>query len=86
MPTETVTRYVITHIPDNGLMSGIRTLSFAAHGRNTYATMTEAAIALEEYRGPNGLPRVLSPAEVATLAVMPCECWAGHFDPVGVYF
>lgn len=84
--SETVTRYVITHIPDSGPMSGIRALTFAAQGRNTYATMTEAAIALEEYRGPDGLPRVLSPTELLTLKVMPCECWAGHFDPVGVYF
>jgi hypothetical protein len=77
-----VTRYVLTYKPDNGM----RTLAFAAQGRNTFATPEEAGEALELWSGPEGLPKAFSPSEVASLEVRPCPCWPGHFDPCGIYF
>ncbi len=79
---ETVVRYVITHVHDK---SGMRQLTFAQQGRWTYATMTEAILAMNTFSGPDGLPRVLSAKELTTLQVLPWTCWAGHFDPVGIY-
>src|SRR3954463_13602822 len=35
---------------------------------------------------PDGLQRVHTAEECASLAVCRCECWPGHHDPVGVYF
>ena len=77
----TVTRYVVTHIGDHGL----RTLISAAQGRNTYATRAEAEAhmlailknnSVETLKSVYGLP----------LEVRACQCYPGHFDPVGIYF
>ena len=86
----TETRYVITHVHADGL----RALTFACQGRNTYATQAEAESALAIWRNPDGLPRVLSASEMESLAVRPVECWLPgpnavqpfQGDPVGIYF
>lgn len=76
-----VTRFAITHVGREGL----RRLTFAMQGRNTHATRAEAEQSLALHRA-NGLDRVLTPKEMATLAVRACECYPGHFDPVRYYF
>lgn len=82
MNAPTVTRYVITQQRPGQL----RALALPAQGRNTFATREEAERALDAYIGsdfnrPEDIARYFSNAEVR-----PCECWAGHFDPVGIYF
>lgn len=76
----TVTRYVVTHIG----IDGLRTLTFGAQGRNTHATREEAQQRLEEFE-PELRAKVLHD-KADTLEVRECECWAGHFDPCGIYF
>lgn len=83
---KTVTRYVITFVPGRGPMAFVRTLALPGQGHYTWSTYAEAASQLEAFSQPHGLPRVLSPLEVSTLRVDPCECWDVHFDPCGVYF
>lgn len=77
----TVIRYVLTHLDK----SGMRTLAGAAQGRWTYATHEEAESRLAELLAGNGADRI---AELygQPLQVRPCTCWAGHFDPVSIYF
>lgn len=77
----TVTRYVLTHLDK----SGMRTLASAAQGRWTYETREEAEAMLAGLLAGNGADRI---AELygQPLEVRPCTCWAGHFDPVGIYF
>jgi hypothetical protein len=79
----TTTRYVLTYINKDGM----RTLMQGAQGRYTYAT--EAAA--QEH-----LDTILANTSADTLRqiygadpkpqVRPCECYDGHFDPVGIYF
>ena len=76
-----VTRYTLAAVKE----SGLRTLAFAAQGRNTWATPDGAKERLEAIRASN------KPAEIfdffgADLAVVKVKCYAGHFDPVGIYF
>lgn len=75
----TVTRYVVTH-----LNNGKRTLAHSALGRDTYATRAEAKAWITSARKANGarLGEILG----EPLEVRACECWAGHFDPVSIYF
>jgi hypothetical protein len=79
-------RYVVTHVAEKGTCAGLRVLTFAAQGRDTYATEEEARAALEAWRGPQGLPRVLSPRELASLDVTAVPCWPGHHDPTRTVF
>ena len=81
-----VIRYVLTYCPDKP--NKTRTLVFPAQGRYTYESRADAEASrwLHMTNDQHGLARVLSPTELATVAVRPCECWAEHFDPVGVWF
>lgn len=83
MPKNTVTRYVLTYVNKDGM----RTLMQAAQGRFTYATEAEAVVDLLAIQ-QNSSARTL--AEIwgtnPQFAVRPCECWPGHFDPVGIWF
>lgn len=36
---ESVTRYVVTHIAQGGDLKGLRVMTFAQQGRNTYSTL-----------------------------------------------
>lgn len=74
-----VTRWVITHRQERP--HGLRVLTLAAQGCRTFATREEAEASLATLRGPQGLRRVLTPAEFDSLAVVPCPCWPGHHDP-----
>lgn len=78
----TVKRFVITHV---GADVGLRRLTFAKQGRFIYGTRREADLDLEQFRGPDGLPRVLRPDEMETLEVREVDCYAGHHDPVRYY-
>jgi len=80
--TDSVIRYVITHVSDK---DQLRTLTQSCQGRDTYPTREEAERLMGLYVA-NGLDKVLSCAELATLEVRPCECWPNHFDPMGIYF
>lgn len=80
---ETVKRFVVTFVSDK---DGMRTLAFPCQGKWTFATWAEADETRKLFSGPDGLARVLSPAEVASLEVREAECWRGHFDPCGIYF
>jgi len=76
----TVVRFVVTNVGRDGL----RTLTFAAQGRETYATREEAEEAMRVF-APQLREKVLGD-RADTLEVRECECWAGHHDPCGVYF
>ncbi len=80
--TVTVTRYVVTHVATDGM----RTLTFPCQGRYTHSTAAEAQASLDLFNGPGGLAKVLTPDQLATLAVRAVECYAGHYDPTRVYF
>lgn len=80
-----VVRYVATYVGQDGL----RTLMTAAQGRNTYATPGEAQAWLDAvYAIGTNAPTTLASiwGENPQPEVRPVECWAGHFDPIGVYF
>lgn len=81
--TESVTRYVATYKPPQGS----RTLMCAAQGRNTYATAAEAQAWLDAVTSSNAKENLdqlfgTNPQ----FEVRPCQCWPGHFDPIGVWF
>lgn len=78
---DAVTRYVVTHIGRGGL----RTMAHAAQGRNTYATPQEAQAWIDAAMKNNSKER-LENLYGLPLEVRPCQCYTGHFDPVGVYF
>lgn len=78
---ETVRRFATTHVSDRW---GWRRLTLAQQGRETFATRAEGERALAALSGPQGLRRVLSSTECATLAVSEVECWPGHFDPIRI--
>lgn len=84
--TESVTRYVVTHVNREGM----RTLSApASQGRFTYATHEEAETALGNITGNNSantLAQVFGPQALGTFEVRPCPCYPGHFDPMNVWF
>jgi hypothetical protein len=80
----TVIRYVATYMD-----GGLRTLMQAAQGRYTYATPAEAQAWIDAvFSNPHSSPSTLENlwGKNPRCEVRPCECWAGHFDPVGVYF
>lgn len=76
-------RYVVTHVGGDGL----RTLLDPAQGRYTFATEAEAKArtdALLANNDPEFLKGIFG--DLSKIEVRPCECWPGHFDPIGVYF
>jgi hypothetical protein len=77
----TVTRYVVTHINKDGM----RTLAQPCQGRYTYATTEEAQSVLDAMMQNNSLD-TLKQFYGLPLEVRACECYAGHFDPVRVWF
>lgn len=77
-----ITRFVITHCNDK---DGLRRLTFGRRGDETYETQEEAEKALEAFRGPQGLHKVLSETEMTTLSVLPVDCY-DHGDPTRYYF
>lgn len=81
LATETVTRYVITHIGSDGL----RTLASAAQGRHTFATREEAETWLERCLSVNS-ESTLRSLYGLPLEVRACQCYPGHCDPCGLYF
>lgn len=62
----------------------VRTLTFPAQGRYTYATKEEAEKQLKLFE-PSLRAKILG-KRADTLEVRPCKCWPGHFDPRGIYF
>ena len=81
---ESVTRYVITWVPDRG--QG-RTLLEPRQGRYTYETKEEAEALMSSFlNNPEGLTRVMSATELRTVEVRPCPCYPGHFDPQTCWF
>jgi hypothetical protein len=81
--TDTVTRYVPTFVGKDGL----RTLMQPAQGRNTYATAFEAQTWIEEVLKNTSQDTIRQLyGESPDFEVRACQCHAGHFDPVGVYF
>jgi hypothetical protein len=83
--TETVTRYVLTYVNADGM----RTLTGAAQGRNTFATREEAEQRLKATLDPSTNPPSLIHSvwgKNPRFEVRPVQCYAGHFDPIGIYF
>lgn len=74
-------RYAITYRSD---YTGLRQLATGNQARRHYDTKEAADIGLAIFSGPAGLPRVLSPAECASLRVDAVECWE-HGDAKGIY-
>ncbi len=82
-----IRRWVITHVPTQGKLKGLRILSLGTLARFTFDTEAEAAARLEAYyKNPGGLSRVLTPEEMASLQVTACPCWPGHHDPCRTVF
>lgn len=80
---KTVTRYVATYVNKDGM----RTLMCGAQGRYTYATAEEAQAWLDAVTGNESAFRIAQIwGDNPRFEVRPCECWTGHFDPVGVWF
>jgi 3-hydroxyisobutyrate dehydrogenase-like beta-hydroxyacid dehydrogenase len=80
-----VTRYVATYVNKDGM----RTLMTAAQGQYTYATPEEAQAWLDAvFTTTTNSPATLESVwgKNPRCEVRPCDCWAGHFDPMGVYF
>lgn len=81
--SRTVTRFVVTYQKPGEP----RTLLGPAQGRFTYATREEAERFREALRQNNDPARLIQLyGGENTLQVRECICWAGHFDPVGIYF
>jgi hypothetical protein len=78
---ETTSRYVITHINES---DGLRRLTLAQQGRETYVSRDQANHMLRTFLA-SGLPRVLTPGEMSTLEVRAVACYEGHHDPVAYY-
>lgn len=79
----TVQRFVVTY----RARDGARTLIGPQQGRHTYATRAEAASmlrAIELNTSAGTLLSVYGPDP--RFEVRPCDCWPGHFDPVGIFF
>ena len=79
----TVLRYVPTYVNRDGM----RTLMCGAQGRNTWASAAGAQGWLDAVLQENSDDQLESLWGTAPrFEVRPCVCWAGHFDPVGVWF
>lgn len=78
---EYVTRYVVTHAGKGG----VRTLAHPCQGRNTYAAPEEAQAWIDAAMKNNSMDTLKS-VYVLPLEVRACNCYPGHFDPMGVYF
>lgn len=81
----TVTRYAV--FAPWRAMPGTMILAEPAQGRNTYATRDEAdamARAMAENNEDDRIRSVFG-CEPGELIALPVKCWAGHFDPVGIY-
>lgn len=63
----------------------MRCLAQAMQGRYTYATREEAQAELDVVVANNS-PRLLREIGWVGLEVRECECYPGHFDPVGCWF
>jgi hypothetical protein len=84
MIAEKVTRYVPTYLDR---ATGLRTLMRSAQGRYTYETPEAAQAWIDAVTQENSAERIASVwGYDPQFEVRPCECWAHHFDPVGVYF
>lgn len=82
-PGATVTRYVVTYINSDGL----RTILGPAQGRFTHATAEEAAVYMKAVVTNNPASTIaMLYGDNPRFEVRPCKCWAGHFDPVSIYF
>lgn len=80
-----VIRYVVTHVNRDGM----RTLTMAAQGRNTFETPEKAQEMVDALIQNNGdwkLSDVFGDQVLGTFEVRACECWPGHFDPKGIWF
>jgi len=83
---ESVTRYVVTHIAQGGDLKGLRVLTWACQGRNTYGTLKQAQHGLAMIR-KNNSPSVLAMYGTPdTLEVRAVECWPEHHDPMRSVF
>ena len=73
----------MTHVNRDGM----RTLIGPAQGRCTYATEAEATAHMQAVTSNNSADTIKQVwGDKPAFEVRPCECWAGHFDPVGVWF
>lgn len=81
--SNTVTRYVATYINSQGM----RTLMAPAQGRNTFDTAQKTQEWIDAVTSNNSASTLVQIwGDAPHFEVRPCECWPGHFDPVGVYF
>jgi hypothetical protein len=80
-------RSVIRYVPTYVNKDGMRTLMTAAQGRHTHATPTAAQAWLDAVAAHNsvGVKESLWGPN-PQIEIRPVECWAGHFDPIGIYF
>lgn len=76
-------RYVVTHVRRDGL----RVLSHAAQGRNTYDTAEDAQAWIDAAKVSNSADTLRSVyGDVALMEVRPVACWPRHYDPMRTIF
>lgn len=83
--SESVTRYVVTHIGTKGM----RMLTLGQQGRYTYATSEEAEEVMDAIlngENNNDIPGVYGEQSLGTFEVRPVPCYPGHFDPKTRWF
>jgi hypothetical protein len=80
-----VVRYVLTFVDDEGN----RRMISPMQGRNTFETASTAQERLDAILNPKtNSKHVLEQCygDVSKVAVRPCKCYPGHFDPLQYYF
>lgn len=79
---KTVKRWVITH---RSKLTGMITLAQGAQGRYTYETKQEAEDMIKSIMS-NNVEATIKSVYGLPLVAREVDCWAGHFDPVRIYF
>jgi hypothetical protein len=83
MNEQSVTRYVVTYVNRDGM----RTLAFAAQGRDTFETEAAATTYMHAVTAGNSADAIKQAwGENPRFEVRPCQCWPGHFDPQSIWF
>lgn len=78
---------VIRYVPTFVNQDGQRVMLGAKQGRNTHETPEAAEQYLQAVLSNNNREMLEGLfGDLSKLEVRPVECWAGHFDPIGIYF
>lgn len=79
-------RYVVTHKAKGGDLKGLRVLTLAAQGRNTFDTAELAQQWIDAARKNNSASILAMYGVPDTLEVRGVKCYPGHHDPTRTVF